>query len=96
MGFNNYAVLSAGSIVTKLALFSLGADRLVFLAPMQSPDLQKGAAGVPSPVFPEIPVQRRRQNIGSLPAPDRRPERLSRARVLSGARGSPGYVLPPG
>jgi len=44
LGFNNYATLSAGSIVTKLALFSLGADRLVFLAPMQTPDLHQGQA----------------------------------------------------
>lgn len=42
LGFNNYATLNSGSIVTKLALFTLGADRLVFLAPMQTPDLQPG------------------------------------------------------
>ncbi len=42
LGFNNYATLSADPVVTKLALFSLGVDRLVFLAPMQTPDLRPG------------------------------------------------------
>ena len=42
LGFNNYATLNAGPIVTKLALYTLGADRLVFLAPMQTPDLPLG------------------------------------------------------
>ncbi|NLJ46719.1 MAG: hypothetical protein GX430_09175 [Treponema sp.] len=42
LGFNNYATLSSGTVLTKLALFTLGADRLVFLAPMQAPDFQTG------------------------------------------------------
>ena len=42
LGFNNYATLNSGEIITKLALYSLAADRLVFLAPMQSPDLKPG------------------------------------------------------
>ena len=40
LGFNNYATLKSGQIVTKLALYSIAANRLVFLAPMQTPDLQ--------------------------------------------------------
>jgi hypothetical protein len=44
MGFNNYATLTSGSIVVKLALFSLSADRVEFLAPMKTPDLKKGDA----------------------------------------------------
>lgn len=44
MGFNNYATLSAGPVATKLALYSLSANKIEFLAPMQTPDLQKGQA----------------------------------------------------
>ncbi len=43
LGYNNYVVMSLGGNQLKLALFSLAANRLEFLLPMQAPDLEQGA-----------------------------------------------------
>jgi hypothetical protein len=42
LGFNNYAVMTAGAEQHKLALFSLAVNRLDFLMPMRSPDIAPG------------------------------------------------------
>ncbi len=44
LGFNNYAVMTAGTEQHKLALFSLAVNRIDFLMPMRSPDIAVGTA----------------------------------------------------
>ena len=44
LGFNNYAVMTRGTEVLKLALFSLSTDTLEFLLPLKSPDIPIGSA----------------------------------------------------
>jgi len=42
LGYNNYAVMSCGSELHKLALFSLAVNALTILMPMRSPDMVAG------------------------------------------------------
>jgi hypothetical protein len=42
LGFNNYAVMTAGAEQQKLALFSIAVDRLEFLMPLRSSDVAIG------------------------------------------------------
>jgi hypothetical protein len=44
LGFNNYAVMSIGATQHKLALFSIAANRMDFLMPLQSPDIGPGTS----------------------------------------------------
>jgi len=46
LGYNNYAVLAKGSEKHKIALFSLGANRLEFLMPMAAPEQKAGDKAV--------------------------------------------------
>jgi hypothetical protein len=43
LGYNNYAVMTAGGEQHKLALYSIAVDRVDFLMPMRSPDMALGA-----------------------------------------------------
>jgi len=44
LGYNNYAVMTAGGEPLKLALYMLAVNRLEFIMPFRSPDLSPGAA----------------------------------------------------
>lgn len=59
LGFNNYAVMSAGAEPQKLALFSVGVDRLEFLMPLRSPDVAVGTKATFNLFF-----QKYRFNVG--------------------------------
>jgi len=42
LGYNNYAVMNAGGEPLKLALFNIAVNRLEFIMPFRSPDLEPG------------------------------------------------------
>lgn len=42
LGFNSYATLTSGTMVTKLSLFSLSVNKITFLTPMTTPDIHVG------------------------------------------------------
>jgi len=78
LGYNNYAVLAAGSSQQKIALFSLAVNRLEFLTPLRSEDLPPGAS-----VSFNLFFQRYRLTVpGKVERAERLPTGIQRARAV--------------
>jgi hypothetical protein len=77
LGYNNFAILTVNGEQQKLALFTLGVNRLEFLLPMKAPDLAPGTAGVFSLYF-----QRYRFSVkGSIESSVRLPTGVQKAKA---------------
>jgi hypothetical protein len=80
LGYNNYAVLSRGGEQLKLALFSLAVNRLDFLLPLRSPDLEPG-----SKVAFNLFFQKYRFSVeGTIDSSQRLPTGVQKARASIG------------
>ncbi len=77
LGFNNYATLSSGPTVTKLALFSISVNTIEFLASMNTPDLHTGQTSTLRLFF-----QKYQFNVsGSITEVNRLPTGVQRGKV---------------
>ncbi len=77
LGFNNYAVMSAGSEQQKLALFSVAVDRIEFLMPLRSNDVAVGSRAAFSLYF----LKYRFSVAGQVEAATRLPSGVQRVRA---------------
>jgi hypothetical protein len=77
LGYNNFAVMTVAGVQRKLALYSLAVNRLDFLMPLRSEDLQTGEKASFSLYF-----QRYRFNVeGSVESSQRLPSGVQKARA---------------